>query len=354
MKRFGAGRALAAGPWRRLALRNRLTLLYTGIMLLTGGALLALNWFSVRQMLGSNATLLVPLISDDATSGVPSIPARTSTEQAFSSFESAVLGDLVLRSSLILVVLTACAALLGRRMAGRSIGRLERAFAAQREFTAQASHELRTPLTLQRTALEVPLAQGRVPADLEPTLRRALAATTRSEELISSLLALAKGESGTLHPAPADLGHLVAAALRDVGEEAEAYSLTVRTELDAAPVEGDVPLLAQLVDNLVSNAVRHNRPGGAVHITTRHDRSRGRSVVTVSNTGVVLDGATMAGLFAPFRRGTPHPGTPRGSGLGLSVVKAVTDAHRGTVEAQGRPHGGLTVTVGLPDRLLSP
>ncbi|MFD8152773.1 MULTISPECIES: sensor histidine kinase [unclassified Streptomyces] len=336
-----------------MSLRNRLTALYSGAMLLTGGVLLTLNWFSVRQVIGSRADILVPL-QDTTTTVTAAVPATASTpSHAFDSFETAVLGDLLLRSGIALVLLTACAALVGRRLAGRSIDRLEMAYAAQRVFTAQASHELRTPLTLQRTALEVPLAQGRVPVELEPALHQALAATTRSEELIASLLALAKGESGTLHPTRTDLGRLVASALTDVGQEAEALSLTIRTELDPAPVEGDVPLLAQLVSNLVTNAVRHNVQHGEVHIASRHDSADGRSQLIVSNTGPVLDDATAADLFVPFRRGAPRTSGPRGSGLGLSVVKAVAEAHRGTVEARCRTGGGLEVRVHLPDRPVS-
>ncbi|MER8010889.1 HAMP domain-containing sensor histidine kinase [Streptomyces sp. NPDC094149] len=336
---------------QRPSLRNRLTLLYSGAMLLAGSVLLALNWFSVREALASRSRILVPTLGSETTVAPGAVAATPSTPaQLFDSFESAVLSDLLLRSGLVLVALTACAALLGRRLAGRSIDRLEKAYAAQRVFTAQASHELRTPLTLQRTALEVPLAQGRVPPELQPAMRQALAATTRSEELIGSLLALAKGESGTLHPTPADLSRLVAAALSEVSEEIEAFALRIRTELDPAPVEGDGTLLAQLVGNLVINAVRHNVPYGDVYIATGHDLAHGRSLLTVSNTGAALDEATLAALFTPFRRGTPRPGSPRGSGLGLSVVKAVANAHRGTVEARPRRAGGLEVCVGLPDR----
>ncbi len=338
---------------RRLSLRNQLTLVYSSAMLLTGAALLALNWFSVREVLGAHSGILM-LPGAEATTSPPA--GRTSPgepSRLFDSFENAVLNDMLLRSAVVLVVLTACAAFLGRRLAGRSIERLEKAYAAQRAFTAHASHELRTPLTLQRTALEVPLAQGRVPVELQQAVRQALAATARSEELIESLLALAKGESGTLHPTSTDLGRLVAAALSDVSEEIEVHALRIRTELDPAPTEGDVALLAQLVGNLVHNAVRHNVPYGEVSISTGHDRASGRSHLTVSNTGAVLDEATTAGLFTPFRRGTPRLDAPRGSGLGLSVVKAVADAHRATAEARPRRGGGLEVFVRLPDRSAS-
>ncbi|WP_055495783.1 ATP-binding protein [Streptomyces sp. TP-A0356] len=118
-------------------------------------------------------------------------------------------------------------------------------------------------------------------------------------------------------------------------------------------MEGDVPLLSQLVSNVVTNAVRHNVPHGELFIASRHDRADGRSQLIVSNTGPVLDDATTADLFKPFRRGTPRSGGPRGSGLGLSVVKAVAEAHRGSVDARCRKGGGLEIRVSLPDRRIS-
>ncbi len=170
---------------------------------------------------------------------------------------------------------------------------------------------------------------------------------------IDSLFALAKGESGTLDITSTDLSRLVVVALSDTSEEIEAHALRIRTELDPAPTEGDAALLAQLVGNLVINAVRHNVPYGEVSISTGHDRAGGRSHLTVSNTGPVLDEANTASLFTPFRRGTPHPGAPRGSGLGLSVVRAVAAAHRGAAEARPRGGGGLEVFVSLPRRSAS-
>ncbi|MFF4816276.1 sensor histidine kinase [Kitasatospora sp. NPDC001309] len=392
-----------------LPLRTRLTLATTALFATLGCGLLLLNWLSARQLLEANRSLVVPTLAQatpaplepeptgpaiGAPTGFPSgadtVPAAPTTPaQGFADFQHTVLADLLTRSLLLLAAFTVLAALLAwwaarhslRRLhqvtaAARRIGtgralderlgltgphdevrelgdtfdamldRLQRSFTAQRRFTAHASHELRTPLTLQRTALEIPLAQGRVPADLLPALRRALDANARTERLIDALLTLARGESEHLTPHPVDLADTAGHALTDLADETAAAAVTVTTALDPAPVTGDPALLRQVALNLLANAVRHNHRDGTVTMTTG---TRGaRAFIEVSNTGPTLDPDEIPALFEPFQRGPEH--RTEGAGLGLAVVHAVTLTHHGTVTAVPRPDGGLTVRVELPLR----
>ncbi|MFB6625621.1 sensor histidine kinase [Streptomyces sp. NPDC056374] len=319
--------------------------------------------------------------------GVPATPL--SPAQGFEDFQDQVLTQVLTRSLLLLLVFTAFAALLAWWAARRSLhrltqvtaaarristgsslderldltgphdevrelgdtfdvmlDRLDRTFDAQRQFTAHASHELRTPLTLQRTALEIPLAQGRVPDDLKPALRRALGANARTERLIVSLLTLARGESGTRTSHPVDLADTARDAVADLAEEARAARVHVTTTLAPAPVAGDPSLLAQVALNLLANAVRHNHPDGTATLTTA---TRGEHAsLEVTNSGPVLEHQDVPALFEPFRRGPGRPGD--GFGLGLAVVRAITLSHGGTVTATPRPGGGITVRVDLPRR----
>lgn len=126
--------------------------------------------------------------------------------------------------------------------------------------------------------------------------------------------------------------------------------MTLHARLHPAPVSGDTALIAQLVANLVTNAVRHNGPGGSVRITTGTAAGAGHDLaahVEVRNTGPVVNEADVPTLFEPFRRGSRQG---KGSGLGLSVVRAVTETHHGTLTARPNLSGGLTLRVELPSR----
>ncbi|MEE4598116.1 HAMP domain-containing sensor histidine kinase, partial [Streptomyces sp. DSM 41524] len=371
------------------------------VFVVGGGTLLALTLVSVREILGENsptvtATQAEPAVYPGVLPTVPAFPAeqpadayRAGSSERFRTFQQDVLDELLTRSLLLLAavaVLSLLASWWVARRALRRIGRvtttardigdrnlharlalvgpedevkeladtfdamldrLERSFAEQRRFTAHASHELRTPLTLQRTALEIPLSQGRVPPDLLPDIRRALNATQRSERLIAALLALAKGESGVLVPVAVDLVEQARTAIADVLAEAGEAEVTVDARLSSAPVRGDQSLLTQLTANLVTNAVRHNERGGSVHVAVGRTE-RGDAFVEVFNTGPVIERSQLPALFEPFQRGG---GRRKGSGLGLSVVRAVTASHQGTLTARPNPGGGLTVRVELPPRL---
>jgi signal transduction histidine kinase len=232
--------------------------------------------------------------------------------------------------------------------------RLERSFAANRRFAANASHELRTPLALQRTSLEIPLAEGRVPDDLRPSIERSLRATARSELLVDSLLLLAKGQQGPQSYQPADLAELAGEAVESYRAPAAAAGIVVTCDLDRAPTSGDPVLLGQVAANLVQNAVRHNTPGddgrGRLRIGTT--QVRGGAELRVDNSGPVLNPTEVDALFEPFHRGAAArlaTGLP-GSGLGLSIVRAVVESHGGAIHAEARSEGGLSVIVRLPEK----
>ena len=228
--------------------------------------------------------------------------------------------------------------------------RLERVFTNQRLFIANASHELRTPLTTVRAALEIPLAQERVPDDLRPSIERALAANRRSEELIAALLLLAQGQLAQPDRQDLDLARTVRAALTASEGEASERGVTIHANLAPAPVSGNPTLLAEAVHNLVENAVRHNHRGGEVEVSFETGSPGAR--LTVANTGATYAPEDVARLAEPFHRHDATriagPATTTGFGLGLAIVKSVVDMHGGSLDLAPRDGGGIIATVVLP------
>ena len=117
------------------------------------------------------------------------------------------------------------------------------------------------------------------------------------------------------------------------------------SQLDAAPVEGDGALLERLAANLVENGLRYNRPGGFVEVRTR--AAVGTVELVVENSGPRIDPESAARLAEPFER-LAREADARGAGLGLSIVRAVSEAHDGTLTIEPRAEGGLRVSVRLP------
>ena len=222
--------------------------------------------------------------------------------------------------------------------------RLDRAFASQRQFIANASHELRTPLTVMRTAIDVVLAKPEPTRDeLMSMAVEARQAVDHAERLIEALLVLARNDQARTLTEPLDL----AALAEDALEGRTPNGITITTALDEALVTGDGLLLERLIANLLSNAERYNIAGGTVTIWTGTDNRA--SVVRVANTGPLVPPDQVDRLFLPFTRlddRTRHDGF----GLGLTLVSSIAAVHGGTVEATAMPTGGLDISVRLPRR----
>jgi signal transduction histidine kinase len=228
------------------------------------------------------------------------------------------------------------------------LARLEGSFAAQRQFVANASHELRTPLARQRTVLEVALADpDRDVGSLEAACQRVLAAGQQQERLIEALLTLARSQRGLDRCERADLAVIAGEAALARYAEARQHGVRVSVTLDPAVVLGDVRLVERLVGNLIDNAVRHNVPDGEVTIGTA--TADGQAVLTIANTGPVILPAELGWLFEPFRRGgVTRTGDRDSPGLGLSIVGAIAAAHGADLQVRAQPAGGLDFLIRFP------
>jgi signal transduction histidine kinase len=234
--------------------------------------------------------------------------------------------------------------------------RLDRAFAAQRVFVANASHELRTPLTIMRTAIDVTLAKpGRTQAQLEDMAERVRTRIETAQRMIDGLLTLAVSDQGAASRELLDLSALAEGALETALPAVGKLGLTVLTELGPAQTSGDPKLLERMVWNLVDNAVRHNEPGGWIRITTGTVSDGTVSAGTVpeqvflriANSGAVVPAESIAAIFDPFQRLAGRTGNQDGVGLGLSIVRSVSTAHDARLDARPVNGGGLEVFVAL-------
>jgi signal transduction histidine kinase len=222
------------------------------------------------------------------------------------------------------------------------------AFDAQRSFVANVSHELRTPLAMIRTSLDVATRKPGMSADAAVLAGKVREGLDQAERLVESFLALARAQRGAItDPATVSLAGLAASALDTHAAATASRGLTVRRDDGEANVTGSQTLLAQLVGNVIDNAVRHNEAGGYIEVATITDGPVARLIVSTG--GPVLDPGAVQELAQPFRRLTAaRTGSGGDTGLGLSIVAAIAAAHRGTLQLRARPQGGLQVIIDLP------
>jgi signal transduction histidine kinase len=228
----------------------------------------------------------------------------------------------------------------------RMLDRLDQAFAGQSNFISNAAHELKTPLVLNRTLVEVAMMRRDSPPEIHQLGENLLAVNARHERLIDALLMLARAGEEVVERVPVDLAELARSVAGRAVDDADAAEVTVHLALAGVVVAADPVLLEQVLRNLIDNAVRYNPKGGWVEVHT--GLSTVGAEIVVANTGPAISIYEIPLLFEPFRRLKDRVGSASGSGLGLSIVRAVARAHGGDVAATPRPGGGLVVRVTLP------
>jgi signal transduction histidine kinase len=228
------------------------------------------------------------------------------------------------------------------------LARLQASFDSQRRFVANASHELRTPLTLDRALLERALRNTAPTQTLwRSTCERLLASSQQQDRMIDALLTLARSEGGVRRFETFELSSAIDGVLLNPDLDVNGYGLRVETDIGPATVSGDPRLIERLVRNLVDNAVRYNRPYGTVSISV--GTCTGGAVLAVANTGPAIASVDIERIFQPFERlDLNRHGRGDGIGLGLSIVKAIADAHDARISVRPQLAGGLRVEVAFP------
>jgi two-component system OmpR family sensor kinase len=227
------------------------------------------------------------------------------------------------------------------------LSRLDAALSAQRRFTAEAAHELRTPLAALKLQLDVArrATDGSARAAAYDDLDAGVA---RASHLVEQLLTLARIEPEALatRAAECDLVALAKEAIVARGGLAANKGVDLGLAREApARVRGDAANLSTLLSNLLDNALRYTPPGGRVDVAV--DNEGGAAVLTVADTGPGIAVEERERVFDRFYRGSDN-GSP-GSGLGLSIVKRIADAHQAAISLRDPGEGsGLVVTVRFP------
>ncbi|HEY1776918.1 MAG TPA: HAMP domain-containing sensor histidine kinase [Solirubrobacteraceae bacterium] len=381
--------------------RLRLTLLYSGLFLVSGAVLLAITYVLVRSTTGPD--LIVAGRGRHGATGPHALqkalanPAvgRYVRQEAHQEFARALslhtndLHQLLIWSGIALAIVTLVSIAFGWLVAGRVLrplraitattrqisernlherlalsgphdelkdladtidsllARVQAHVAEQQRFAANASHELRTPLSITQTLLDV--ARNDPSRDTGELVDRLHAVNARAIDLTEALLLLSRAGQHSFSRDSIDLSLIAEEAIETLLPLAEQRGTTIEVSGEVARVVGSHPLLLQMATNLVHNAIVHNLlQHGSVWVTTSFHQ--GSAVLTVESTGEQLLPELVARLDEPFQRGVERIRTEDrvGVGLGLAIVKTIVQAHGGTLSLTPRVAGGLHVSVRVP------
>jgi signal transduction histidine kinase len=229
------------------------------------------------------------------------------------------------------------------------LARLDAAFAAQRQFVADASHELRNPLAIIRTNVDVALADPRAdPEDLRHTIVVVKRASDRMARLVDDLLALARRQEPILEHEPVDLGAAVAEASDDFVVPAAARNIVLdRAIAPGVVVTGDRDALKRAVANLLENAVRLAPEGSRIRLATGSEGDQ--AWIAVADEGPGIAPEDQPHVFDRFwRADKARSRADGGTGLGLAIVRQIAESHGGQVRLQSKVGVGSSFVIWLP------
>jgi heavy metal sensor kinase len=234
------------------------------------------------------------------------------------------------------------------------IGRLEKAFQRQKQFTSDASHELRTPLAVIEAESTLALQKERPSSDYQQSLETISQESRQMSSLIDQLLTLARADAGKeqWNFTEVNLGKLIGNLSADVEvlcqEKGLSFQLGQTQDLE---VKGDEARLRELFMNLLNNAIRYTPAPGTVSVSFRREGQM--AVVAITDTGIGIPAEDIPFIFERFYRvDKSRSRSEGGSGLGLAICQHIAEVHGGKIEVESQMGAGSTFSVWLP--LLSP
>ncbi|MDO8426358.1 MAG: HAMP domain-containing sensor histidine kinase, partial [Deltaproteobacteria bacterium] len=213
---------------------------------------------------------------------------------------------------------------------------------------SDASHELRTPTSIIKSFCDVTLARDRASNDYKEALRKIGDTVNRMCDIINRILVISRLDNKTIlfKPVKIDLMDLMKDVLKLIEPSAANKGVGIKLGGRGVTVKGDREGLTEVFTNIVENAIKYNKPQGSVNIDVSENPEQ--AAVTVEDTGIGIPEGEKEKIFDRFYRIDASRGVTVGSGLGLSIVRTIIEAHGGTVEVKSELGKGTAFTVTLP------
>ncbi|MBI1910381.1 MAG: HAMP domain-containing protein [Deltaproteobacteria bacterium] len=231
------------------------------------------------------------------------------------------------------------------------LGRLEASFSRQKQFLSDASHELRTPTSIIKSFCDVTLSRDRQASDYKEAIRKIGDTVNRMCDIINRILVISRLDNKTIQfkPVKIDLMDLMKDVLKLIEPSANNRGIKIKIDGQGVLIKGDREGLTEVFTNIVENAIKYNKKDGFVDIDVNEGLEQ--AVISIEDSGIGIPEEEKERIFDRFYRVDASRGVTVGSGLGLSIVRTIIEAHGGRVEVKSEIGKGSKFQVFLPKNI---
>lgn len=311
-------------------------------------SLLFSSWlFSVSLSEIKQSVMRIPPTIERIRANNPEFAAelREAQEEAIEEARSSLLYQLIV----INIIIAVAGASLSYYLARRSLRPIERAHEAQSRFTADASHELRTPITAMRTETEITLTEPRLTLkEAKAQLESNIEELDKLTALSDGLLRLARMDNSALTLESVTLADICKEAITRVSSIADQKKQTIASNVDDVALQADQVSLTDAIVILLDNAIKYSTENSTITIASKQQRQH--TTITISDQGMGIAASDLPHIFERFYRADQSrtKSGVNGYGIGLSIVKSIVDAHRGSIAVKSTPNKGTIFTLSFP------